>query len=52
MESASKLSAWAQPFDVGDDLKPWFGLFHLFLEANQIVVAKIFHSSSFSDIAT
>jgi len=39
MESASKLSALAQPFGVGDALKFWFGLFNFFLEANQIVIA-------------
>jgi len=52
MESASKLSALAQPFGVGDALKSWFGLFNLFLEANQIVIAENLHVSAFSDIAT
>ena len=50
--SASKLSALAQPFGVGDPLKSWFGLFNLFLEANQIVIADNLHASAFSDIAT
>ena len=45
MESASKLSALAQPFDVGDALKSWFGWFNLFLEANQIVIAENLHAS-------
>jgi len=40
MESTSKLSALAQPFGVGDAIKSWFGLFNLFLEANQIVIAE------------
>jgi hypothetical protein len=40
MEPASKLSALAQPFGVGKALKSWFGLFNLFLEANQIVLAE------------
>jgi len=42
----------AQPFGVGDALKSWFGLFNLFLLANQIVVAENLHASAFSDIAT
>ena len=52
MESASKLSSLAQPFGVGDALKSWFGLFYLFLEANQIIVAENLHALTFSDIAT
>jgi hypothetical protein len=52
MESASKLLALAQPFDVGDTFKSWFGLFNLFLEVNQIVIAENLHASTFSDIAT
>ena len=52
MESASKQSAWAQPFGVGDAIKSWFGLFNLVLEANQIVLANNLHASTFSDIAT
>jgi len=52
MESASKLSALTQPFGVGDAIKSWFGLFSLFLEANQIVIAENLHASAFSDIAT
>ena len=52
MESASKLSALAQPFGVGDAIKSWFGLFNLFLEANQIVIVKKLHASPFSNIAT
>ena len=52
MESASKLSALAQPFGVRDALKSWFVLFNLFLEANQIVIAEILHALTFSDIAT
>jgi hypothetical protein len=52
MESVSKLSALAQPFGVGDALKSWFGLFNLFLEANQIIVAENMHALTFSDIAT
>jgi len=52
MKSASKLSDWAQPFGVGDALKLWFGLFNLFLEANQIVIAENLHAFTFSDIAT
>ena len=45
-------SALAQPFGVGDALKSWFGLFNLFLEANQIVIAENLHALTFSDIAT
>jgi len=45
MESASKQRALAQPFDVGDAIKSWFGLF-LFLEANQIVIAENLHASA------
>ena len=52
MESASKLSASAQPFGVGDAIKSWFGLFDLFLEANQIIVADNLHAVTFSNIAT
>ena len=52
MESASKLSALAQPFGVGDAIKSWFGLFNLFLEANQIVIAEYLHALTFSDNAT
>jgi hypothetical protein len=52
MESASRLSALAQPFGVGDALKSWFGLFNLFLEANQIIVEENLHALTFSDIAT
>ena len=51
MESTSKLSALAQPFVVGDAIESWFGLFNLFLEANQIVIAENLHASLFSDIA-
>jgi len=51
MESVSKLSALAQPFGVGDTIKSWFGLFNLFLGANQIIVAHNLHASAFSDIA-
>ena len=51
MESASKLSALAPPFGVGDAIKSWFGLFNLFLEANQIVIVDYLHASAFSDIA-
>ena len=40
MKPASKLSALAQQFSVGDAIKSWFGLFNLFLEANQIVNAE------------
>ena len=39
MESASKLSALTQPFGFGDAINSWFGLFNLFLGANQIVIA-------------
>ena len=52
MQSASKLSAFARLFDVWDAIKSWFGLFKLFLEANQIVIAENLHASTFSDIAT
>ena len=52
MESALKLSAMAEPFSVGDAIKFWFGLFNLFLEANQIVIAEKLHASALSDIAT
>ena len=52
MESALKLSAFAQPFGVGDAIKSWFGLFNMFLEANQIVIADNLHALTFSDIAT
>jgi len=51
MESASKLSALAQPFGVRDAIKSWFGLFNLFLKANQIVIAENLHASAFSGIA-
>jgi len=50
MESASRLSALAQPFRVEDAIKSWFGLFNLFLEADQIVIAENLHASTFSDI--
>jgi hypothetical protein len=52
MESASKLSALAQPFGVGDAIKSWFGFFNLLLEANQIVLTENLHASAFSDIAS
>ena len=52
MESASKLSVLAKPFGVGDAIKSWFGLFNLFLEANQIVIAENLDALTFSDIAT
>ena len=52
MESASKLSALAQPFGVGNAIKSWFWLFNLLLEANQIVIAENLHTLTFSDIAT
>ena len=52
MESASKLSALAQPFGVRDAIKSCFGVFNLFLKANQIVIAENLHASAFSDIAT
>ena len=42
MESALKQSALAQPFGVGDAIKSSFGLFNLFLEANQIVLQKTY----------
>ena len=51
MESASKLSALAQPFGVGDAIKSRFGLFNLFLEAHQFVIAENLHASTFSDNA-
>ena len=53
MESASNLSVFAQPFfGVGDALKSWFGLFNLFLEANQIVISENLHVLTFTFIAT
>ena len=52
MESASKLSALAQLFVVGDAIKSWFGLFNLILEAHEIVVTENLHALTFSDIAT
>ena len=52
MKPASKLSALVQRFGIGDAFKSWFGLFNLFFEANQIVVAENLHASAFSDIAT
>jgi len=52
MDSASKFSALAQPFGVGDAMNSWFGLLNLFLDANQIVIAENLHDSAFSDIAT
>ena len=52
MELASKLSAFAQPFRVGEAIKSWFGLFNLFLEANQIVLVDNLDASTFSEIAT
>ena len=52
MELASKLSALAQPFGVGDAMKFWYGLFNLFLEANQIVIADNLHALVLADIAT
>jgi len=52
MESALKLSILAQPFGVRDAIKSWFGLFNLFLEANQIVIAENIHALTFFDIAT
>ena len=51
MQSTLKLLAFAQPSGVGDAIKSWFWLFNLFLEANQIVIAKNLHASAFSDIA-
>jgi hypothetical protein len=51
MEPA-KLSALAQLFGVIDAIKSWFGLFNLFLEANQIVIAENLHTLTLSDIAT
>jgi len=50
MESASTLSALAQPFGVGDAIKSWFELFNLFLEANQIIGAEKLHASAFPEI--
>ena len=52
MESALMLSALAQPFGIGDAIKSWFGLFNLFLEANQIIIADNVHALTFFDIAT
>ena len=52
MESAPKLADLAQPYGVGDAIKLWFGLFNLFLGANQIVIAENLHAITFSDIAT
>ena len=52
MEFASKLLALAQPFGFGDAIKSWFGLFNLFLKANQIVVVVNLYASVSSDIAT
>ena len=49
MESALNLSAFAQPFVLGDAIKSWFTIF---LEANQIVIAENLHALAFSDIAT
>ena len=51
MESASKLSALAQPFGVRDALKSWFGLSNSFVEANQILISENLHALTFSDIA-
>ena len=50
MELVSKLSALAQPFGVGDAIKPWYGLFNLFLETSPIVNADGLNASAFSDI--
>jgi phage FluMu protein gp41 len=47
-----KLSALAQLFGVENAIKSCFGLFNLFLEANQIVIAEDLHTLTFSDIAT
>ena len=44
MESTSKLAALPQPFGVGDAIKSWFGLFNLFLEADQIVIVENLHA--------
>ena len=52
MEPASKLSALAQQFGVGDAIESWFGLLNLFLETNQTVIAEKLHALTFSDIAT
>jgi len=41
-------SALAQPFVVGNAIKSWFGLFNLFLKANQIIIAENLHASTFS----
>ena len=51
MKSASKLSALAQPFGVGDAIKSWFGSFNLFSEVYQIVLAENLHALAISDIA-
>jgi len=34
------------------EIKSWFELFNLFLEANQIVIVENLHASAFSDVAT
>ena len=47
-----QLSALAQPFGVGDAIRSWFGLFNLFLEANQTIAADNLHALTFSYIAT
>ena len=52
MKSASKLSALAHAFGVGDVIKSWFELFNLFLKANQIVLAENLHASAFFDTHT
>ena len=52
MESTSKQSALTQLSGVVNAIKSWFGLFNLFLEANQIVIADNLHASTFSEIAT
>jgi hypothetical protein len=52
MELASKLSFLAQPFDVGDAINYWFGLFNLVSEANQIIVTDNLCALIFSGIAT
>ena len=51
MNSASKLSALAQPFRVGDAIKSWFRPLNLILKANQIVITENLHASAFSEIA-
>ena len=51
MEPALKLSVLAQPYGVGHAIKSFLGLFNLFLEANQIVLAENFRASAFSYIA-